>query len=108
MRLLNWPTRPNAIFAASDQLCTGTLKAIREAGLRCPEDIAVVSFDGTTESEYCWPPLNVARQPIQAMAEAAVSAVLNLTSPAAGYQRFPVDLIIRESCGCRRSGAAAS
>ena len=72
-RLLSWPTRPSAIFAASDQLCIGTLKAIREAGLRCPDDIAVVSFDGTTESEYCWPPLTVARQPIQAMAEAAVS-----------------------------------
>lgn len=100
VQLLNWPTRPSAIFAASDQLCTGTLKAIREAGLRCPDDIAVVSFDGTTESEYCWPPLTVARQPIQAMAEAAVSAVLNLSSPAAAYQRFAMDLLIRESCGC--------
>jgi DNA-binding LacI/PurR family transcriptional regulator len=49
--------------------------------LSCPDDIAVVSYDGTTESEYCWPPLTVARQPIQAMAEAAVSAVLNLSSP---------------------------
>jgi LacI family transcriptional regulator, galactose operon repressor len=77
MQLLNWPTRPSAIFAASDQLCTGALKAVPEAGLRCPDDIAVVSFDGTSESEYCWPPLTVARQPIQAMAEAAVSMVLN-------------------------------
>jgi LacI family transcriptional regulator len=107
VRLLSWPTRPSAIFAASDQLCTGTLKAIREAGLCCPDDIAVVSFDGTTESEYCWPPLTVARQPIRAMAEAAVSALLNPTSPAAAYQRFPLDLIIRESCGCSRSGAAS-
>ena len=101
LRLLNWPTRPSAIFAASDELCTGTLKAIREAGLRCPDDIAVVSYDGTTESEYCWPPLTVARQPIQAMAEAAVSAVLNLNPPAPAYQRFAAELIIRESCGCR-------
>ena len=107
VRLLGWPTRPSAIFAASDELCTGTLKAIREAGLRCPDDIAVVSYDGTTESEYCWPPLTVARQPIRAMAEAAVSAVLNLTSPAAAYQRFPLDLIIRESCGCSRPGATS-
>jgi LacI family transcriptional regulator len=105
MRLLNWPTRPSAIFAASDQLCTGTLKAIREAGLRCPDDIAVVSFDGTTESEYCWPPLTVARQPIQAMADAAVSAVLNFSSPPAAYQRFATELIIRESCGCSRPAA---
>jgi LacI family transcriptional regulator len=100
-RLLSWPTRPTAIFAASDQLCTGALKAIREAGLRCPDDIAVVSYDGTTESEYCWPPLTVARQPIQAMAEAAVSAVLNL-STFPGYQIFETELVIRESCGCSR------
>jgi LacI family transcriptional regulator len=101
-QLLNWPTRPYAIFAASDQLCIGALKAIREAGLRCPEDIAVVSYDGTSESEYCWPPLTVARQPIQAMAEAAVSAVLNDSSPGA-YRRFATEVIIRESCGCHES-----
>jgi LacI family transcriptional regulator len=98
VRLLNWPTQPSAIFAASDQLCTGALRAIREAGLRCPDDIAVVSFDGTPEAEYCWPPLTVARQPIQTMAEAAVSAVLN--GSAARYQRFDTEIVIRESCGC--------
>jgi LacI family transcriptional regulator len=106
LRLLNWPTRPGAIFAASDQLSTGALKATREAGLRCPEDIAVVSYDGTTESEYCWPPLTVARQPIKPMAEAAVSMVLNLI-PADAYQRFDTELVIRESCGCARAAVAS-
>jgi LacI family transcriptional regulator len=100
-QLLNWPTRPSAIFTASDQMCTGALKAIREAGLRCPEDIAVVSYDGTSESEYCWPPLTVGRQPVQAMAEAAVSAVLDPGSSDT-YQRFATELVIRESCGCNR------
>ena len=101
IQLLSWLTRPSAIFAASDQLSIGALKAIREAGLRCPDDIAVVSYDGTSESEYCWPPLTVARQPIQAMAEAAVSMVLNQTS-SASYELFETELIIRESCGCSR------
>jgi LacI family transcriptional regulator len=102
VQLLSWATRPSAIFVASDQMCTGALKAIREAGLRCPEDIAVVSFDGTSEAEYCWPPLTVARQPIQTMAEAAISAFLSPDS-AAEYQRFDTELVIRESCGCSRS-----
>jgi LacI family transcriptional regulator len=101
VQLLSWLTRPSAIFTASDQLSIGALKAIREAGLRCPDDIAVVSYDGTSESEYCWPPLTVARQPIQAMAEAAVSMVLNQTS-SASYEVFETELIIRESCGCSR------
>jgi LacI family transcriptional regulator len=105
-RLLAWPTRPSAVFGASDQLCTGALKAIREAGLRCPEDIAVVSYDGTTESAYCWPPLTVARQPIKPMAEAAVSMVLNLT-PADTYQRFDTELVVRESCGCARAAVTS-
>jgi|SRR5512133_1809267 LacI family transcriptional regulator len=102
LQLLAWPTRPSAIFAASDELCTGALKAIREAGLSCPDDIAVVSYDGTPESEYCWPPLTVARQPVQAMAEAAITAVLNPSS-SPPYQRFATELVIRESCGCGRS-----
>ena len=70
------------------------------AGLRCPEDIAIVSFDGTSESEYCWPPLTVVRQPIQEMAEAAVGAVLGLSSPPLTYRQFDTELVIRESCGC--------
>jgi LacI family transcriptional regulator len=106
MQLLSWPTRPNAIFAASDELSTGALKAIREAGLRCPDDIAIVSYDGTMESEYCSPPLTVARQPIWAMAEAAVSAVLN-ASPPAGHQSFATEIVIRESCGCGKGVHAA-
>jgi LacI family transcriptional regulator len=107
VQLLNWQTRPSAIFASSDQLSSGALKAIREAGLRCPDDIALVSYDGTSESEYCWPPLTVARQPTQIMAEAAISAVLNLSSSTA-YQRFETELVIRESCGCSRPTATSS
>ena len=61
VQLLSWLTRPSAIFTASDQLGFGALKAIREAGLSCPDDLAVVSYDGTSESEYCWPPVTAAR-----------------------------------------------
>jgi LacI family transcriptional regulator len=105
VELLSWVTRPSAIFSASDQLSIGALKAIREAGLSCPQDIAVVSYDGTSESEYCWPPLTVARQPIQTMAEAAVSMILDHSS-SASHQLFDTELVIRESCGC--GGAAPS
>jgi len=106
VQLLSWPTRPRAIFAASDELANGALKAIREAGLHCPEDIAIVCYDGTMVSEYCSPPLTVARQPIWAMAEAAVSAVLN-ASPPAGHQSFATEIVIRESCGCGKGVHAA-
>ena len=104
--ILTWSTRPAAIFVASDQQASGALSAFWRAGLRCPEDIAIVSFDGTSESEYCWPPLTVVRQPIQEMAEAAVDAVLGLSSPPLTYRQFDTELVIRESCGCRAPATA--
>ena len=57
--------RPTAIFASSDLQAIGVLRAIHEAGLRVPEDVAVVGFDGTAETEYSWPPLTVVRQPLE-------------------------------------------
>lgn len=105
--ILSWSTRPNAIFVASDQQASGAVSAIWRAGLRCPEDIAIVAFDGTSESEYCWPPLTVVRQSIKEMAEAAVAAVLGLSSPALTYRQFDTELVIRESCGCHERTAPA-
>ena len=52
------------------------MKAIREHGLSVPEDIAVVSFDGTDESEYCSPPSRWCGSPIREMAVRAVTRVL--------------------------------
>ena len=46
---------PDAVFAASDLQAIGILRALHEAGVRVPEDVAIVSFDGTSESEYSWP-----------------------------------------------------
>jgi LacI family transcriptional regulator len=98
-QMLRWREPPTAMFASSDQQATGALRAIREASLRCPEDVALVSFDGTQETAFTWPPLTVARQPVRAMAQAAIAAVLEPTGDAS-YQQFDIELVIRESCGC--------
>ncbi len=91
---------PDAVFATSDLQAIGVLRALHEAGVRVPEDVALVTFDGTKESEYSWPPLTVVRQPISAMAKAAVDAVLNPSQAAPEHDTFDTDLIIRRSCGC--------
>jgi DNA-binding LacI/PurR family transcriptional regulator len=44
--------RPDAVFAVSDSLAAGALRAIAQAGLRVPEDIAVIGFDGTELAEW--------------------------------------------------------
>jgi LacI family transcriptional regulator len=103
LEMLGWSTTPAAVFVSSDQQCVGVLRAIREAGLGCPDDVALVSFDGTEESEFSWPALTVSRQPVQEMAEAALSMVLDPGSVRLDYQQFPTELVIRRSCGCRNT-----
>lgn len=91
--------RPTAVFVASDQLAFSALAAFHDQGLRIPEDIAVVAFDGSAESVYFEPPLTTVAQPIEKMAEAALARLLaGPDTPA--YEAFPTSLIIRRSCGC--------
>jgi LacI family transcriptional regulator len=93
--------RPTAIFASSDMQAIGLLRAIREAGLSVPDDIAVASFDGSTEAEYSWPALTTVEQPVWEMAEAAVSALVGENRNETPQHRvFPTQLRIRQSCGC--------
>lgn len=95
--------RPSAIFVSSDQQADGVLRALAEAGLRVPDDVAVVSFDGTDQSAYTSPPLTVSRQPIQAMATSAVETALDTAG--ARHRTFAMDLVIRRSCGCSTRSA---
>jgi len=99
LRLLGRKERPTAVFASSDLQAVGVLRAARELGLRVPEDLAMVSFDGTKESAFSGPPLTVIRQDIEAMAERAVTLILDHEAEPS-HHSFPTSLILRESCGC--------
>jgi len=96
--LVTGPDRPAAIFVASDLQAYGALHAIHEQQLRIPKDIAVVSFDGNTESAHTWPPLTIVRQPLAAMADAAITDILRTSPPK--HDLFDMELVIRQSCGC--------
>lgn len=100
LKALRSSDRPDAIFASSDLEALGALRAIHECGLRIPEDIALISFDGTIESEYTWPRLTVMKQDTQTIARCAVNAAL---SPAdmPDLQLVDAEMVIRQSCGCR-------
>jgi LacI family transcriptional regulator len=100
-RLLASGNRPTAIFASSDMQSVGILRALHEAGLSVPGDIALASFDGTVEAEYSWPPLTTVEQPVRAMAEAAVRALVGADrGEPARHRVFPTRLLVRQSCGC--------
>lgn len=101
-RLLASASKPTAIFASSDLQAVGILRALHEAGLSVPGDIALAAFDGSVEAEYSWPPLTTVRQPVQAMAEAAVSALVGAhRGREPEHLIFPTDLRVRRSCGCQ-------
>ncbi|MDP1491851.1 substrate-binding domain-containing protein, partial [Klebsiella pneumoniae] len=66
-QLLSQDEKPDAGFAVSDSLAAGALLAIAQAGLRVPEDIAVIGFDGTELAEVVSPQLTTVDQPSRAI-----------------------------------------
>lgn len=94
---------PRALFAASDLIALGVLRAAHERGIRVPDDLALVSFDGSWESAYAWPPLTTVRQPIERMAESAIELLLD-RGPTAEHRAYRGELVVRDSCG-RHPGA---
>ncbi|MNQ92640.1 HTH-type transcriptional repressor CytR [compost metagenome] len=83
---------PDAVFAVSDTLAAGALRAIEQAGLRVPQDIAVVGFDGTELSEMVSPPLSTIEQPSRDIGRKAVNLLLNkIDNPDAPTERVMMD-----------------
>ena len=69
--LLGSTPRPTAIFALSNTILLGAIKAIREAGLRIPEDVSIISFDNNKYLDYMVPPITRVSQPVEDMARLA-------------------------------------
>lgn len=55
---------PEAVFSANDEMAIGILRAVTEAGLHVPEDMAIVGFDDVRITQYVTPPLTTVRQPM--------------------------------------------
>lgn len=99
-RLLACPDRPRAVFAAADVLALGALRAVREAGLRVPEDVALVGFDDIATSAYVG--LTTLRQPMYEMGKLAIEKLLRrLADPdmPPSHTIFAPRLVVRDSSG---------
>lgn len=102
-RLLS--AKPDAIFAASDIMAIGAMRAALEAGLRIPEDIAFVGFDDVPISNHREPGLTTMRQPFHQFGVSAVEILIDLIENGADPPRRVImgtELIIRESCGASK------
>jgi len=89
-----------AVVCGSDTLALGVVRGARRQGLRVPEELSVVGFDDSALMSTVDPPLTTCRQPVAAMAEAAVTALSeqiqgHRTAP--GLTLFQTDLIVRAS-----------
>ena len=75
--LLRLPDPPDAVFAASDSMAIGALKAVRAAGLRVPDDVALVGFDDIPLASALEPPLTTIRQPIFRLGHTAACVLVD-------------------------------
>lgn len=104
-RLLARRPPPTALLVANNTMAGGALRAIREAGLVVPDDIALATVDDPAWAELVDPPLTALAQPVRAMAEAAVRLALERVAGGRdGSVRLvlPMELRVRRSSGAPR------
>lgn len=102
--LLKKGTKITAVFAISDVLAIGACRAIKEAGLRVPEDISVVGFDGIDLGRYSNPSLTTLKQPAEEIADASSVLLFDLIEGRKQNQHrvFGGELVLRESVCARK------
>ena len=76
-RILDRTEGLTALFALSDVMAIGAIRCLRDRGLRVPEDISVVGFDGVALGEYCVPRLTTIRQDTRSMVLRAAEILLS-------------------------------
>lgn len=94
---------PTAIFAANDAMALGALSALRDAGLRVPDAVAVAGFDNISSTRYSVPPLTTVEASINELGTRAVRQLVSaLRSGDRGAARtvLATTLVRRQSCGC--------
>ncbi len=103
LELLKLKPRPSAIFAANDSMAIGALSALRESGVRVPQEIAVAGFDDIPLARYMDPPLSTVRVPIYELGARAVQMLLhgvrNRSDDTRHRERISTELVVRSSCG---------
>jgi LacI family transcriptional regulator len=96
---------PEALVCANDQMALGALQTLERRGLRVPEDVAVVGFDGIPLGRVVRPSLATVTQPMRKLGEAAVDLLVERLQDPNREPRsmlLPVTQTRRESCGCPR------
>jgi DNA-binding LacI/PurR family transcriptional regulator len=100
LKLLDWPTRPTAIFACNDLLAIGAMQAAKERKINVPDQLSIVGFDNTILATITDPPMTTIAQPIQEMGHQVVNLITQeINSEKSVKQRVVLlpELIVRGS-----------
>jgi LacI family transcriptional regulator len=103
------PARPDAVFAASDIMAQGAMRAAHEAGLSIPGEIAFVGFDDLPLATHSFLPLTTVHQPIYEFGVKAVEILIDLIETGIKPSRrviMDTELIIRDSCGAKQKNGS--
>jgi len=95
------PDFRGAIVCANDAMALGVMRALGEAGVKCPGAVAVTGFDGIAMGEFSNPPLTTVKFELYEMGKSAVRILRNVISrKQKGFvkEKFPFRLIERKSC----------
>ncbi len=103
LRLL--PAKPDAVFALSDIMAIGAIHAVRDAGLRVPDDVAFVGFDDLPMAAIASYGLTTVRQPVVQFGIKSVEMLIDLIEHGVKPARrliMDTELVIRDTCGASR------
>jgi LacI family transcriptional regulator len=110
LELLQGPEHITAIFALTDVLALGAIKAAHTLGLSVPQDISIVGFDDVPVASYSSPALTTIAQPITKMGENAVQLLLEQIrtgSRSSTRLVLPTEMVVRQSAGEARERSTA-
>jgi LacI family transcriptional regulator len=107
--LLDLDDPPSAIFASNDVMAMGVMDAVRNRGLRVPDDVSVIGFDNVPQSAVVFPPLTTVQQPLEQMGRVATQmllGILNKPEKHTGRIELPTELVVRSSSSPPKGRAA--
>jgi LacI family transcriptional regulator len=93
-RLLGLRRPPSAIFASNDDMAAAVVSVAHRRGLDVPRDLSVVGFDDTSAATRVWPELTTIRQPVAAMADAAINILVREIRLREGEPRVAMDQVL--------------
>ena len=102
--LLNLDPPPPALFAMNDVMAFGAMAAMRESGLRVPEDIAMVGFDDNRLAPFAYPPLTTIHTPDDERGRQAGEMLMQLIRKKElrkKHIQLDTPLVVLESCGAK-------